>query len=202
MPRVAGLSSKKMQDAHCAESAQKFSGNFFFWVREVAIFILFLNQRRKALARGFLHRLSIVATGVFLLQLITAWWCFKLWKKHCVNIYIYIAKLDWNFLYRPSERLMSSCHNGGAQLRASLNSSEPIIRNARWGFTQREIDPEFGSFESKSDIVYTIFRLNLNRTQFRLVQNQSENSKYNLISVWFNKISKIFLCVWILGLII
>ena len=30
----------------------------------------------------------------------------------------------------------------------------------------------------------------------RLVQNQSENGKYNLISVWFNKISKIFIYVW------
>ena len=28
------------------------------------------------------------------------------------------------------------------------------------------------------------------------VLNQSENGKYNLISVWFNKISKIFLCVY------
>ena len=30
----------------------------------------------------------------------------------------------------------------------------------------------------------------------RLIPNQSEIGKYNLISVWFNKISKIFLCVY------
>ena len=29
----------------------------------------------------------------------------------------------------------------------------------------------------------------------RFVSNQSENGKYNLISGWFNKISKRFLCV-------
>ena len=31
----------------------------------------------------------------------------------------------------------------------------------------------------------------------RFVPNQSENGKYNLISGWFNKIPKIFLCVCI-----
>ena len=31
--------------------------------------------------------------------------------------------------------------------------------------------------------------------EFRLIPNQSENGKCNLISVWFNKILKIFLCV-------
>ena len=34
-----------------------------------------------------------------------------------------------------------------------------------------------------------------NQTDVRLDPNQLENGKYNLNSVWFNKISKIFLCV-------
>ena len=34
-------------------------------------------------------------------------------------------------------------------------------------------------------------------TDFRLVPNQSENVKYNLILGWFNKISKRFICVHI-----
>ena len=42
----------------------------------------------------------------------------------------------------------------------------------------------------------TIFQLIWNQTDVRLVPNQSENEKYNLTSVWFNKISKRFLCVY------
>ena len=44
-------------------------------------------------------------------------------------------------------------------------------------------------------IVFTMHRLIWNQMEVRLVLNQSENGKYNLISVLFIKISKIFLCV-------
>ena len=44
-------------------------------------------------------------------------------------------------------------------------------------------------------IVYTIFRLIWYQTDVRLVPNKSENGKYNLISAWFNMISKTFLYV-------
>ena len=43
--------------------------------------------------------------------------------------------------------------------------------------------------------VFTIFRLIWNQTDVRLDPNQSENGIHNLISGWFNKISKRFLCV-------
>ena len=45
-------------------------------------------------------------------------------------------------------------------------------------------------------IAYTILWFIWNQTDVRLVPNQSENGKYNLISAWFNKISKRFLCVY------
>ena len=48
---------------------------------------------------------------------------------------------------------------------------------------------------NRNQIVFTIFRLNCNQTDVHLVPNQLETGKYNLISVWFNKISKRFLCV-------
>ena len=48
---------------------------------------------------------------------------------------------------------------------------------------------------NRNKIVYTILRLISNQTDVRLVPNQSTNGKYNLISVWFNKISKKNLCV-------
>ena len=48
---------------------------------------------------------------------------------------------------------------------------------------------------TRNQIVFTISRLIWNRTDIRLVPNQSENGKYSLISVWLNKISKRFLCV-------
>ena len=37
----------------------------------------------------------------------------------------------------------------------------------------------------------------LNQTKFHLVQNKSENGKYNLISVTLTKIRSKFLCVYI-----
>ena len=48
---------------------------------------------------------------------------------------------------------------------------------------------------NRNQIVFTIFWLIWNQTDVRLVPNQSENDNYNLISVWLNKILKIFLRV-------
>jgi len=47
---------------------------------------------------------------------------------------------------------------------------------------------------TRNQIVFTIFRLIWNQTDVRLVQNQSEDAKYNLISGWFDKISLV--CRW------
>ena len=44
---------------------------------------------------------------------------------------------------------------------------------------------------NRNQIIYTIFWLIWNQKE----PDQSENSKYNLISVWFNKISRKFFCV-------
>ena len=52
---------------------------------------------------------------------------------------------------------------------------------------------------SRNQIVFTIFRLIWIQTEFGMDPNQSENGKYYLISVRFNKISKRFLCVWLHG---
>ena len=49
---------------------------------------------------------------------------------------------------------------------------------------------------ARNQIVFTIFRLIWIQTEVRLDPNQSGNGKYNLISGWFNKISKRFLCVY------
>ena len=49
---------------------------------------------------------------------------------------------------------------------------------------------------NRNQIVFTNFWLIWIQTDVRLVPNQSENGKYNLISVRFNKISKKFLYVY------
>ena len=51
---------------------------------------------------------------------------------------------------------------------------------------------------NRNPIVFIIFRLIWYQTDVRLVPNQSENCNYKLISVWLNKISKRFLCVYAL----
>ena len=52
---------------------------------------------------------------------------------------------------------------------------------------------------NRIQIVFTIFRLIWNQTDVRLVPNQLENGKYNLMSCRFNMISKIFFCVYFVG---
>ena len=49
---------------------------------------------------------------------------------------------------------------------------------------------------NRNQTVVTVFRLIWIQTDVRLVPNQSENGNYNLISGWFNKISKTFFCVY------
>ena len=50
-----------------------------------------------------------------------------------------------------------------------------------------------------NQIVFTIFQLIWKQTDVRLVPNQSEDGKYNLISVWFKKILKRFLSIDVLS---
>ena len=47
---------------------------------------------------------------------------------------------------------------------------------------------------AESKIVFNIFQLILNQTQFNLAQNQSKNGKYNLIWVDLARIKNVFLC--------
>ena len=69
--------------------------------------------------------------------------------------------------------------------------------NVDWENLYSHTDKSFRNLikSNRNQIVFTIFWLIRNRTDVRLVPNQSEKSKYNLISVLYNKISKIFLCV-------
>ena len=50
---------------------------------------------------------------------------------------------------------------------------------------------------NRNQIVITIFHLIKNQTEFRLVPNESENGKYNLISDNLNRICGQFLCVYV-----
>ena len=77
----------------------------------------------------------------------------------------------------------------------------PASKSCRYWFqsldeyTQRNLfeillnQPEIGLYLSFSGWFWI-------QTDIRLDPNQLENGKYNLTSVWFNKISKIFLCVY------
>ena len=51
---------------------------------------------------------------------------------------------------------------------------------------------------NQNQILFTIYRLICNQTDVHLVTNQVKHGKCNLISVCFSKISKIFLCVYLL----
>ena len=72
-----------------------------------------------------------------------------------------------------------------------------------WIFLKHSVNTEkyFRNLTKKTwnQIILTIFRLIWIQTDVRLDPNQSEFGKYNLISGCFNKISKRFLCVYILS---
>ena len=61
----------------------------------------------------------------------------------------------------------------------------------------KDTDKSFRNFikSNQNQIILTIFQLIWIETNVYLVPNQSENGKYNLISVWFKNTSKRFLCV-------
>ena len=79
-----------------------------------------------------------------------------------------------------SEISASSCH----RIRNDLLSAE--VQSSHEG-THRNLIKS-----NRNQNAFSIFRLICNQTDVRLVPNQSKNGKYNLISVWFNKI---YLCV-------
>ena len=63
-----------------------------------------------------------------------------------------------------------------------------------WTYTEKYFQNLIKS--NRNEIVFTIFRMIWNQTDVLCVPNQSENVHYNLITVWFNKISKKCLCVY------
>ena len=80
------------------------------------------------------------------------------------------------FLYQPSLVFPTGWHNT---------------------FRQQHTEKYFPNLvkSTRNQIVFTMQCLIWIQTDVRLDPNQSENGKYNLISGWFNKIWKIFLCV-------
>ena len=73
------------------------------------------------------------------------------------------------------------------RITCTVTNSYQILR--RCNYTQRNLIKS-----TRNQIVLTIFLLIWNQTDVCLVRNQSQNGKYNLISIWFNKISKSFAC--------
>ena len=53
-----------------------------------------------------------------------------------------------------------------------------------------------GLIQTEIRLYFVLYQIVLNQMDVRLDPIQSENGKCNLISGWFNKISKIFLCVY------
>ena len=99
---------------------------------------------------------------------------------------------------RITMTLVATSHFGARILRSFELAPEP---RTLFAATARDLSAPEKSFPNliewnRNQIVFTIFRLTWNQTDVRLVPNQSENGKYNLISVWFNKTSKRFICVY------
>ena len=95
-----------------------------------------------------------------------------------------------------SSSLKPFLHKGNMALRWPLNVA-PILawlKASDWSSGLALTENYFRNLvkPTRNQIVFTIFRLTLNQTDVRLVPKQSENGKYNLISV-FGHLSEILL---------
>ena len=108
--------------------------------------------------------------------------------------------------YQLFERLtnVSWPLNWGPRLNPSLPysrddrgvSGRPSMARDVSGSTHRKIFQNLILKQTEiNQIIFSIFWFIWNQMDVRVVPNQSENGKYNLISVCFDKISKIFLSV-------
>ena len=138
----------------------------------------------------------------------------KPYYMHSIFINRYKVKPDNNKVILSSAKLFSSANRTRVFLHTDMKTN--IIKLAFW--TRQDCYKEnlfeivlLSSFSlsllikyalntenffrnlfqsTRNQIVFTIFRLIWNKTEVRLVPNQSENDKYNLISGWFYKISR------------
>ena len=81
------------------------------------------------------------------------------------------------------------------QKRSTKDIHKRIIHNIEHGLLHTEESFRNLVKSNRNQIVFTIFWLIKSQTDVRLFPNQSVHGKYNMISVWFNKIPKRFLCV-------
>ena len=99
---------------------------------------------------------------------------------------------------RPSTGYTSNNSVLGSLAGNYPGSSAPFPSSAFPG----NVDLSSNRLNGKCIICLLVFPIGVwNQTNFRLVPNESENGKYNLILVWFNKISKHFsVCTYRLNL--
>ena len=108
----------------------------------------------------------------------------------------------WIFLLRTLGALRQLHHNRGlALLRCSPGVMLQLVLLALWIrnsvvlHTNKSVRNLIKS--NRNQISFTMYRLVWNQTNGRLVPNQSENGKYNPISVWSNKIlERTSPCAW------
>ena len=86
-----------------------------------------------------------------------------------------VWRLDKFFLTSPLPYIYAAQNNLYGKCRAPVSNHQHTEKSFR-----NLIKP------TRNQIVFTIFRLIWNQTDVRLVPNQWENGKYNLISVWLS----------------
>ena len=133
------------------------------------------------------------------------------WYNIIANIYIYIFpcvafELIWFVRKYKFCQTITDSHSNNSMSLAMVISLVSGRVHAWVGFLWHEIIIwklfRIHTQKSTSDyclfnqyqIIFAIFRLISNQMEFRLVQNQSENAKYNLISVSFTRIRGRLFC--------
>ena len=110
------------------------------------------------------------------------------------SVFVCFSSVFMFFSFVSDIKFCMVCYNG--------RQNDTFSREVKVAETLRALRTE-KSFpnlvkSTRNRIAFTMHRVIWNQTDDdRLVPNHSVISKYNLISVWFDKISKTLLCVWL-----
>ena len=144
-------------------------------VERIFSIISILNTRKEI----FFETCEIKRESIITVQILLNWW---LSNDGVDGIFSGPA---WTELHYASDHFWA---NFIRDERACFRCNFSMFKVA----TRRESFSKSYSIKPESDCIY---HFSMKQTDVRLFPNQSENGKYNLILVWFNKISKRFLCV-------
>ena len=139
---------------------------------------LTITNRKKYFISSILYLLSVL----MLRRLIGKW------------LQIFIPESKNNLWHLNIDTNLRHWFASGIPCCQSIRKMRKYESKVKLSYSQRNLFETLLNIPRSDCIYHSMINLKPNECPF--VPNQSENGKYNLISVWFNNISKTFRCEW------